>query len=162
VDVTGGGFNGEARIELDVVNTTLVARLNAPNGEVSLKNQLVLDASASSDPDGGSLNYAWSCIDSAKADCSSLFVTWNINTSVQTIAANTMTADVTYDITLTISPLSSSTTDTRTASATVTVTAKNNNAPVLQVKDIGDRVAPQKILRLQVTPSTSDVATSWT
>ena len=38
VDVSGGGFSGEARIELDIVATPLIARLNAPNGEVSLKN----------------------------------------------------------------------------------------------------------------------------
>jgi len=36
--VSGGGFSGEARIELDIVATPLIARLNAPNGEVSLKN----------------------------------------------------------------------------------------------------------------------------
>lgn len=74
-----------------------------------------------------------------------------------------MTAEVTYTFTITITPRNADSTDTRTASRTVTITAKDNNAPALLVKDIGERVAPQNILRLEMTPSTTEgVTTTWT
>ena len=65
-----------------------------------------------------------------------------MNIPIQTISANSMTADATYRFTITIAPKNADANDTRTASRSVTVTVIDNNAPTLLVKDIGERVAP--------------------
>ena len=124
------------------MHTDLQVKLSAPGGEVSLKNNLVLDASGSKDPDGGQLTYFWSCTETSGSFCGTFFSVGNMDIPVQTIPANSLTAGVTYTFSITITPKNSESTDTRTATRTVTVTAKDNNAPSLLVKDIGDRVAP--------------------
>ena len=97
-----------------------------------------------------------------------------------------MAEDVTYNITIRITPAQTgeSSTETeatesedadgdssedeipvddRSDSKFIAITARDNNAPSLLFKDIGDRVARQEILRLEVTPIFSeDVNTNST
>jgi len=61
VTAVGSGFEGELDITLDVVNTSLICRLSTLSGDVSLKKELILDASKSIDPEGGEIIFEWTC-----------------------------------------------------------------------------------------------------
>jgi len=156
VQVTGGGYTGTASIELDVKRSDLYAKLTIPSGDVSMNRDQILDASGSSDPDGGALDYSWSCADVNANTCldiygNEFFTNTTMNNPTQTIAAQHMGENVTYRFSVTITPRNAEEGDTRTATKTVKLTAKDNDAPTLAAKDVGQRVRHNKRLRLQMS-----------
>lgn len=124
----------------DQVNVTVNAANNAPTAEagssqtVQLGSQVALDGSASADPDGNTLRYAWSLVSGPAA------VT--IQNSTTAAAYFTPTVTGSYVVRLVVSDgYVSSTADT----VTITV-VKLNNAPVADAGDdqaayVGDTIA---------------------
>ena len=172
VTVTGGGITGSASIELEVLRSDLQAKLTIPSGDVSMNRDQVLDASGSLDPDGGSLDYLWTCADPQANTCLNIygnefFDTATMNSSTQTILAQSMSANTTYNFSVTITARNAAEGDTRTATKTVTLTAKDNDAPTLTAKEVGvgqagvgQRVTHNKVLRLQMTTNGSEEVTT--
>lgn len=129
---TGGGCGVDKKIEETlnppVADKTPVARISASAETVTISNQVKLDGTSSSDPQGSSLTYAWTISEKPTQSSTAL--------SSSTDSIVTFLADKGGYYTVTLVVTNASSTPSATASVRINATGTGDNHP--PVADVGD------------------------